>query len=59
MNVKRKLNKLWPIYLGEFINPEHNTIKNDLVNYFDEYIKKNPKSSLNLNLENFQIFFFG
>ena len=44
MNVKRKLNKLWPIYLGEFINPEHNTIKNDLVNYFDEYIKKNPKS---------------
>ena len=40
MNVKRKLNKLWPVYLGEFINPEHNTIKNDLVNYFDEYIKK-------------------
>ena len=24
MNVKRKLNKLWPTYLGEFINPEHN-----------------------------------
>ena len=44
MNVKRKLNKLWPVYLGEFCNPEHNAIKNDLLNYFDEYIKKNPNS---------------
>ena len=44
MNVKRKLNKLWPVYLGEFYNPEHNAIKNDLLNYFDEYIKKNPNS---------------
>mgnify|MGYP001156919480 FL=1 len=44
MNVKRKLNKLWPVYLGEFYNSEHNAIKNDLLNYFDEYIKKNPNS---------------
>ena len=44
MNVKRKLNKLWSISLGEFHNPERNTIKNDLLNYFDEYIKKNPNS---------------
>ena len=44
MNVKKKLIKLWPTYLGEFHNPEHNIIKNDLLNYFDEYIKRKPNS---------------
>ena len=41
---KNKLSKLWPVYIGEFYNPDHNTIKNDLINYFDEYMKKNPNS---------------
>ena len=44
MDVKKKLNKLWPVYLGEFYNSDHTAIKNDLLNYFDEYIKKNPNS---------------
>ena len=54
MNVQRKLSKLWPIYLGEFINPEHNSIKNDLLNYFDEYIKKNPNSRK--STENYKLY---
>ena len=41
---KNKLHKLWPVHIGEFYNPHHNTIKNDLINYFDEYMKKNPNS---------------
>ena len=44
MEKKNKLNRLWPTYVGEFYNPEHDKIKNDLLDYFDEYIKKNPKS---------------
>jgi len=41
---KDKINKLWPVYLGEFYNPEHNTIKSNLLDCFDQYMKKNPNS---------------
>ncbi len=34
MENKNKLNKLWPTYLGEFYNPEHKLIKEDLIKYF-------------------------
>ena len=44
MSNKNKLSKLWPVYIGEFYNPNHDTIKNDLINYFDDYMKKNPNS---------------
>ena len=41
---KNKLNKLWSVHIGEFYNPEHNAIKGHLINYFDEYMKKNSNS---------------
>ena len=44
MENKNKLNKLWPTYLGEFYNPEHKLIKEDLIKYFLDYMKKNPTS---------------
>ena len=47
---------MWPTYLGEFYNPEHNAIKNDLINYFDEYMKKNPHSSKTRGSENYKHF---
>ena len=33
MNVKKKLIKLWPTYLGEFHNPAHNIIKDVWPNF--------------------------
>ena len=27
---KNKLSKLWPVYIGEFYNPDHNEIKNEI-----------------------------
>ena len=32
----------WPILLGEFFNPEHKYIKDDLIKYFYDYKKLNP-----------------
>ena len=40
---KNQIYSLWPIYIGEFYNPEHQEIKDDLINFFSEYEKKNPK----------------
>ena len=56
MSNKNTLKKMWPTYLGEFYNPEHNAIKNDLINYFDEYMKKNPHSSKTRGSENYKLF---
>ena len=44
MQNKNTLSRLWPVLVGEFYNPDHELIKNDLINYFDEYIKNNPNS---------------
>ena len=30
---KNTITKLWPIYIGEFINPEHSEIKNGLIDF--------------------------
>ena len=43
-NVKAKLNRMWPVLIGEFHNHEHEIIKKGLLNFFDEYKKKNPNS---------------
>ena len=37
---KNQIYSLWPIYIGEFYNPEHQEIKDDLINFFSEYEKK-------------------
>jgi uncharacterized protein (TIGR02466 family) len=44
MKKQSKLHKLWPTCIGEFYNPNHNEIKDDLLNYFSDYMKKNPNS---------------
>ena len=44
MNNKNRLSKLWSVHIGEFYNPDHNKTKNDLINYFNDYMKKKPNS---------------
>ena len=34
---KNTITKLWPIYIGEFINTEHSEIKNGLIDFFEKY----------------------
>ena len=41
---KNSINKIWPVYIGEFHNPEHEEIKQGLINFFKDYMKKNPNS---------------
>ena len=38
MNNKIDIN--WPTYIAKFSNPNHIEIKNDLINFFEDYIKK-------------------
>ena len=38
---KNTITKLWPIYIGEFINPEHSEIKSGLIDFFEKYKQKN------------------
>ncbi len=33
----------WPTYIAQFSNPDHKEIKNELISFFEDYIKKNPK----------------
>ena len=42
---KNKLLQFWPVSIGQFYNPEHELIKNDLINFFKDYEKKNPKGN--------------
>jgi len=62
MNNLKNISSLWPTFIGEFYNPEHEKIKNNLLNYFESYMKKNPskrggenyklyESQYNLHLE--------
>ena len=53
---KNQIYSLWPIYIGEFYNPEHQEIKDDLINFFSEYEKKNPKGREGLNKENINLY---
>ena len=54
-----KIHTMWPIYIGEFINTEHQEIKNDLIKFFKEYEKKNPSSRINKTgepVENYNLY---
>ena len=44
-----KIYNLWPLYIGEFINYEHNKIKDDLIKFFNTYEKKFPEGNAQLN----------
>ena len=50
---KNKIHPLWPILIGEYHNPSHQEIKNELIKFFDEYenkIKSSRKATENYNL---------
>ena len=53
MNKLSHISALWPTFIGEFYNPEHEKIKNNLLNYFDNYMKKNPS---NKSGENYKLY---
>ena len=38
-----KIHNVWPINIGEFFNPEHVLIKDELINFFKEYEKMYPQ----------------
>ncbi len=59
-----KISMMWPTYIGEFINPDHNNIKDDILKFFQEYknYNKNNRSAGTVispndksNGENFEI----
>ena len=51
--MKNTIYPLWPVMVGEFYNPNHALIKNELVNFFEEYEKKRPLGNSQLNDENY------
>ena len=52
-NFQGKINTFWPSFIGEFQNQNHNSIKKDLLDYFDNYEKENPKGNKQLQDENY------
>lgn len=52
MSKENRFHAKWPTFIGEFYNPEHSKIKNDLIGFFDDYIKNNSgrKSGENYKL---------
>ena len=47
------ISSLWPTLIGEFYNAEHKDIKNNLIDYFNDYMKNNPS---NKSGENYKLF---
>ena len=50
---KNTLFQYWPVVIGEFYNNEHNNLKKDLINFFNDYEKKNPKGNKQLHDKNY------
>ena len=40
-----KIHNPWPLYIGEFFNNEHDLIKDELILFFKDYEKNNPKGN--------------
>jgi len=53
MNKTQHINALWPTLVGEFYNTEHEKIKNNLLSYFNKYMKNN---SSNKSGENYKLY---
>ena len=51
--IKNKLHYFWPVLVGQFYNPEHDLIKDELINFFKEYEKKNPEGNRQLHDKNY------
>ena len=45
---KNQLHSFWPVLVGEFFNPEHNLIKDELINFFTKYEKNFPEGNSQL-----------
>ena len=55
---KNKIRALWPTLFGEFHNENHQNIKNELINFFEDYKKKNPsgRKKGSLGTENYNLY---
>ena len=53
MHKTHHINALWPTLVGEFYNTEHEKIKNNLLSYFNKYMKNNPS---NKSGENYKLY---
>jgi len=51
--IKNNLYQFWPVVIGQFYNSEHNHIKDDLLDFFKDYEKKNPKGNKQLQDKNY------
>ena len=50
---KNQLHSFWPVLVGEFFNPEHILIKDELINFFTEYEKNLPEGNSQLKDKNY------
>ena len=50
---KNSLFQYWPAFIGEFYNTEHNIIKKDLINFFEDYENKKPEGNEQLIDKNY------
>ena len=53
MMTENRLYQYWPVIIGQYKNPEHNLIKDELINFFRDYEKKNPKGNQQLHDKNY------
>ena len=53
MGKLNRISALWPTLIGEFYNSEHAKIKDNLLSYFENYMKNNPS---NKSGENYKLY---
>ena len=51
---ENKIHTLWPLFIGEFHNPNHQEVKTDLIEFFKQYESKNKNSRQ--GMENFNLY---
>lgn len=47
---------LWPTFVGEFHNPDHDKIKNGLIEFFNEYKKNDKEGERSSRGENYKLY---
>ena len=55
---KNKIHTLWPIFIGEFHNPNHQEIKKDLIEFFNKYETNNNSREGSENYDLFESNYF-
>ncbi len=50
---KNQIHSFWPVLVGEFFNPEHLLIKDELINFFTKYEKNLPEGNSQLKDKNY------